>query len=146
MTTVNSGEPLALHPQFNNTGGVIQALNVDTVPGIDPAVEDPGTADLVQPDAFAQPADFTPGTASRTHPSLRSPMSQNHDLSLNKRFALDADRTVEFSAVGFNFVNHANWNDPDTVIGPASAPNANAGKSSVPRVDDVLQLGLRYSF
>src|SRR5205085_9749286 len=99
MTSVNSGEPLALHPQFNNTGGILQALNVDVVPGVDPAVASPGPELWFNPLAFAQPEDFTPGTASRTHPSLRSPISQNHDLSLNKRFALDADRTVELSAV-----------------------------------------------
>jgi hypothetical protein len=98
------------------------------------------------PAAFVQPADFALGNASRTHPYLRGPISQNHDLSLNKRFALDADRTVELSAVGFNFVNHANWNDPDTLIGPASAPNANAGRIIGSTGGRVLQLGLRYSF
>jgi hypothetical protein len=146
MTTVNGGEPLAFHPQFNNTGGVIQTLNVDVVPGVDPAVPNPGPELWFNPAAFAQPDDFTPGTASRTHPSLRTPVFQNHDLSLNKRFALDADRTVELSAVGFNFINHANWNDPDTVIGPASAPNANAGRIIGSVGGRVLQLGLRYSF
>jgi hypothetical protein len=146
MTTVNSGEALALHPQFNNTGGVIQTLNVDVVPGVDPSVPDPGPQLWFNPSAFVQPADFTPGNASRTHPWLRAPMSQNHDLSLNKRFVLDADRTVELSAVGFNFINHANWNDPDTAIGPASAPNANAGRIIGSTGGRVLQMGLRYSF
>jgi hypothetical protein len=43
-------------------------------------------------------------------------------------------------------VNHANWNDPDTLIGPASAPNANAGRIIGSTGGRVLQLGLRYSF
>jgi hypothetical protein len=146
MTTVNSGEPLALHPQFNNTGGVLQVVNVDVVPGVDPSVPERGPEMWFNPAAFVQPADFTMGNASRTHPYLRAPISQNHDLSVNKRFALDADRTVELSAVGFNFVNHANWNDPDTLIGPASAPNANAGRIIGSTGGRVLQLGLRYSF
>ena len=146
MTSVSSGDPLALHPQFNNTGGVVSALNVNVVPGIDPAVPDQGPLLWFNPAAFVQPADFTIGNASRTHPSLLGPGSQNHDLSLTKRFSLDAERSVEFSAVGFNFINRANWTDPDTIIGPEDAPNANAGKIIGSRGGRVVQLGLRYSF
>jgi hypothetical protein len=146
VTTVNSGDPLYLRPQFNNTGGVIEALNVNVVPGVDARVADPGPELWFNPAAFVQPPDFTPGNASRTHPSLLMPGSQNHDLSVTKRFTLDADRTVELSAAGFNFVNHANWNDPDLVIGTASAPNVNAGKIIGSRGGRVVQLGLRYSF
>lgn len=146
MTTMSSGEPIALHPQFNNTGGVVQSLNVDVVPGVDPNVSSPGPQLWFNPAAFVQPPDFTVGTAARTHPTLRNPGSQNHDLSLNKRFSLDADRTVELSAVGFNFLNHANWNSPDTIIGTAAAPNVNAGRIIGSTGGRVLQLGLRYSF
>jgi hypothetical protein len=67
-------------------------------------------------------------------------------LSLSKRFALGPERTVELSAVGLNFLNHANWNDPDTVIGPSFAPNANAGKIIGSRGGRVVQVGLRLSF
>jgi hypothetical protein len=146
MTVVNSGDPLALRPQFNNTGGVVNALNVNVVPGVDPRVPEPGPEMWFNPAAFAQPADFTIGDASRTHPYLMAPGSQNLDLSLTKRFALDGERTVELSAVGFNFINQANWNDPDVVIGPESAPNVNAGRIIGSRGGRVIQLGLRYSF
>ena len=111
MTTFSSGDPLALHPEFNNTGGVVTTLNVNAVPGIDPHVN-PGPNMWFNPAAFDQPADFTIGDYSRTSPTLRGPISQNHDISLNKRFALAADRAVEFSAVGLNFLNHANWMEP----------------------------------
>lgn len=146
MTSMNSGDPVYLRPQFNNTGGVIEALNVNVVPGVDPHVPNPGPELWFNPSAFVQPPDFTPGNASRTHPSLLQPGSQNHDLSVTKRFTLNADRTVELSAVGFNFVNYGNWNDPDMVIGPASAPNVNAGKIIGSRGGRVIQLGVRYSF
>lgn len=145
-TSVNSGDPLYLRPQFNNTGGVIGDLNVNVVPGVDPRSPNRGPEMWFNPAAFAQPPDFTPGNASRTHPFLTMPGSQNHDLSLSKRFALDGERAVELSAVGFNFINHANWNDPDVVIGPANAPNVNAGKIIGSRGGRVVQLGLRYSF
>jgi hypothetical protein len=146
MSYLYSGDPLALRPMFNNTGGVIGALNVNVVPGIDPRPAEQGPDMWFNPAAFAQPPDFTPGNASRTHPFLLGPGSQNHDLSLTKRFALAADRTVEFSAAAFNFVNHANWTDPDVVIGPEDSPNVNAGKIIGSRGGRVIQLGLRYSF
>lgn len=146
MTSIVSGEPLALRPQFNNTGGVVTALRVNVVPGVDPRVPDPGPERWFNPAAFDQPPDFTLGNGPRTHPVLRTPLLQNHDLALNKRFALSPERTLEISAVGLNFLNHANWNDPDEVIGPSSAPNVNAGKIIGSRGGRVIQLGLRFSF
>jgi hypothetical protein len=141
-----SGLPLALRPAFNNTGGVITALHVNSVPGIDQSVPNPGPDLWFNPAAFDQPADFTIGDVSRTHPWLRGPSAQNFDVTLNKRVAIDADRVVELSAAAFNFINHADWNDPDVTIGPPSAPNANAGKIIGSRGGRVIQLGLRFSF
>lgn len=146
ISSVFSGEPLALHPQFNNTGGVLQTVNVNTVPGVDSEVAHQGPEQWFNPEAFSHPDDFSMGNASRTNPKLRNPMNQNHDLSVSKRFALDAERTVELNASGFNFINNANWNDPDTIIGPASAPNLNAGRIIGSRGGRVIQLGLRFSF
>lgn len=146
MTTFGSGYPIALHPMFNNTGGVFTTLYVNVVPGVDPHVDHPSPDLWFNPAAFEQPEDFTMGNAARTHPSLRNPRTQNHDLSLTKRFALAPDRSLEFSAVGLNFLNHANWNEPDTMIGPASAPNVNAGKIIGSHGGRVIQLGLRLSF
>jgi hypothetical protein len=146
LTRIYSGEPLALRAQFNNTGGVVQALHVNVVPGVDAEVADPGPDLWFNPAAFDQPPDFTIGDAARTHPTLRGPITQNHDLSLTKRFDLAADRAIEFSAVGLNFLNHANWTDPDVVIGPSSAPNVNAGKIIGSKGGRVIQLGLRLTF
>jgi hypothetical protein len=146
MTSIYSGDPLYLRPQFNNTGGVVDSLRVNVVPGVDPSVPNQGPDLWFNPSAFAQPADFTIGNGPRTHPFLSQPGSQNNDLSVTKRFTLDAERAVELSAVGFNVINHANWNDPDTVIGSASSPNVNAGRIIGSRGSRVVQLGIRYSF
>lgn len=143
---LQSGNPIYLRPQFNNTGGVLTALNVNIVPGVDPHLDDPGPSLWFNPAAFDQPPDFTLGNASRTHPTLRNPGSQIYDLSLNKRVALSPDRSIEFTASGFNFINHGNWDAPDNVIGPANAPNVNAGKIISSRGGRVVQLGLRLSF
>ncbi len=146
ISALASGEPLALRPEFNNTGGVIQALRVNVVPGVDPRVRKPSPELWFNPAAFDQPPDFTLGNGPRTHPFLRGPRSQNHDLSVVKRFSLSTDRTLELSAMGLNFLNHANWNDPDVEIGPASSPNVNAGRIIGSRGGRVMQLGLRFSF
>jgi hypothetical protein len=146
ISSLVSGEPLVLRAQFNNTGGVLASVRVNQIPGVDPAVANPGPEQWFNVAAFEHPADFTMGTASRSHPTLRGPISQNHDLSVSKRFAIDAERTMEFNASAFNFINHANWNDPDTMIGTASAPNVNAGRIIGSRGGRVIQLGLRFSF
>jgi hypothetical protein len=43
-------------------------------------------------------------------------------------------------------LNHANWNYPDPNIGPASAPNVDAGKIIGSHGGRVIQLGLKFSF
>jgi len=144
--TVASGDPIYLTPLFNNTGGVVQALQVDAVPGVDPHVSNPSPALWFNPAAFVQPPDFTIGDVSRTLSNLLNPGWQNWDMSLNKRFAVAGDRTLEFNAAAFDFLNHANWNDPDNVIGSATTPNVDAGKIIGSRGGRVIQLGLRLSF
>jgi hypothetical protein len=146
ISGISTGEPLALRPQFNNTGGVLQTVNVDVVPGVDAHVPDQGPNSWFNPAAFAHPADFSMGNASRTHRTLRNPISQNHDVSLSKRIPLDTERSLEFNASGFNFLNHANWTDPDPIIGTAGAPNVNAGKIIGSRGGRVIQVGLRFSY
>ena len=77
---------------------------------------------------------------------LLTPGGQNHDLSVTKRFALTTERVVELTATGFNFTNTGNWSNPDMMIGPASAPNVNAGKIIGSVGGRVIQVGMRLSF
>jgi hypothetical protein len=145
ISTLQDGGPIALEALFNNTGGIISALRVDVVPGVSPSVSNQSPTLWYNPAAFTQPPDFTLGNASRTI-SILNPGLQNHDLSLAKRFPLDADRAVEFTASAFNFLNHANWNNPDPVIGSVASPNTDAGHIIGSRGGRVVQLGLRLSF
>jgi hypothetical protein len=142
----NDGMPLAPHPEFNNTGGVLSTLNVNMVPGVDPHVANPGPGQYFNPAAFDQPSDFTMGDGPRTMPNLLGPGYNSLDLSVNKRLPVGGDRTLEFSAAAFDFLNHANWNTPDTAIGPTTAPNVNAGKIVGSRGGRVVQLGVKLSF
>jgi hypothetical protein len=142
----NDGTPLALHPEFNNTGGVLPTLNVNVVPGVDPHVANPGPSLWYNPAAFDQPADFTPGNGPRTEPDLLGPGYNSMDLSVTKRLPMGSDRALEFSATAINMLNHGNWNYPDPNIGPASAPNVDAGKIIGSHGGRVVQIGLKFSF
>jgi hypothetical protein len=143
---VATGTPLALHPEFNNTGGVLSTLNVNVVPGVDQHVKVQGPAQWFNPSAFDQPADFTLGDAPRTLPDLTNPPVHSFDVNISKRFSLGSERTFEFNAAAFDFLNHADWNPPDNVIGPASAPNIDAGRIIGSHGGRVIQLGARFSF
>ncbi len=146
MGTLASGDPIYLTPLFNNTGGVVQALHVDAVPGVNPNVDNQGPGLWFNPAAFVQPPDFTIGDVSRTLSNLFNPGTQTWDMSLNKRFSLATDRTLEFNATAFDFLNHANWNDPNNIIGSVATPNVAAGKIIGSRGGRIIQLGLRLSF
>ncbi|MCZ2157304.1 MAG: hypothetical protein LC114_25975 [Bryobacterales bacterium] len=145
-STVVSGSPLSPRPTFNNTGGVVRGLYVNLVPGVSPRLEHPSAELWFNPEAFSHPDDFTIGNASRNLANLYGPMRQNHDLSVSKRINLSTNQSLEFTAVGLNFLNHANLDDPDTQIGTAAAPNVNAGKIIQSTGGRIIQVGLRLNF
>jgi hypothetical protein len=141
-----SGDPISLQPEFNNTGQVVPYLRVQSVAGVDAHVASPSPAMWFNPDAFVNPDDFTIGDVSRTHPSLRNPGFNNHDISVTKRVPISSERSLEILFEGYNFLNHANWNEPDATIGAPEARNANAGKIIGSRGGRVVQMGLRFNF
>ncbi|MDX2044849.1 MAG: hypothetical protein SF097_26795 [Acidobacteriota bacterium] len=146
LSSWRGGQPLSLRPLFNRTGGVVGSLRVNVVRGVDPKVEKPSPDQWFNPAAFAQPDDFTLGNGPRTHPQLRDPGAHVHHLSLTKRFELTTDTSLEFVSESFNFLNHANLNDPDTRIGSEANPNLNAGKIIGSTGGRVMQFGLRILF
>ncbi len=146
ITTYSSGNPIQLRAQFNNSGNVLDPLYVNAVPDVDPMVANPGPDGWFNAAAFINPPDFTIGNVARAHPVLRNPSRQNHDLSVTKRLNITSERSLEFMGTAFNFLNHANWNRPDAIIGTAGSPNTNAGKITGSRGGRVIQLGLRLTF
>ena len=101
-STIQDGGPIAPRALYNNTGGVLNTLRADVVPGVDPKVSNPGPDLWFNPAAFIQPADFTMGNASRTL-SILNPGLQNSDVSLAKRFAIDQDPDGGVHHVGLQF-------------------------------------------
>jgi hypothetical protein len=146
LTTLRGGQPLRLHPLFNRTGGIVNGLRVNLVPGVNPRLDNPTPERWFNPAAFIQPDDFTLGNAARTHPQLRGPGEQFHHLSLTRRVQLRADTALELVTEAFNFPNHANLNDPDTRIGSLENPNLNAGRIIGSTGGRVMQLGIRILF
>jgi hypothetical protein len=146
ITTMVGGNPLSIRPLFNRTATLIGGLRANVVSGVDPKVENPTAEQWFNPAAFAQPDDFTLGNAPRTHPTLRGPGEQFHHLSLTKRIEVTSDTSLEFVTEAFNFPNHANLNEPDTRIGPATSPNLNAGRIIGSTGGRVMQMGLRILF
>jgi hypothetical protein len=144
--SVYSGTPLELISEFNNTGGVASTLQVNMVPGVNGIVANQGPALWYNAAAFVQPPDFTLGSVSRTLASIRNPSFQNYDLNFGKRMALDSRRTLEFNVLMLNALNHGNWNNPDNLIGPANAPNTDAGHIIGSTGGRVVQLGARITF
>ena len=57
-----------------------------------------------------------------------------------------SERSLEFVGTALNFLNHANWNEPDARIGTEDSPNTNAGRIIGSRGGRVIQLGLRFTF
>ncbi len=145
-STLVSGRPLSMRAAFNNTGSVVQTLYANVVGGVSPHVENPSPVQWYNPAAFAHPDDFTIGNAPRNMPNLFGPARQNHDLSVSKRFPLTSGQSLEFTAVGLNFMNIGNLDDPDTEIGTVQAPNANAGRILQSVGGRIIQLGLRLNF
>jgi hypothetical protein len=143
---LDDGSPLAIHPEFNNTGGVITGLTVNSVPGVSPVVPNQSPNLWFNPAAFIQPADFSLGDAPRTTGAVLSPGVHNFDATLVKRFETGRDTTVEFTTTAFNIFNHADWNMPDTAIGSIATPNTDAGHIIGSHGGRVIQLGLTFNF
>jgi hypothetical protein len=74
--------------------------------------------------AFAQPADFTFGSAGPRTGSVRSPGMNNWNLRVAKDFRVKEKVTVGFRASSFNLMNHPVF----------SAPNSNFGGASFGRI------------
>ncbi|MCL5004950.1 MAG: hypothetical protein M1404_00300 [Acidobacteria bacterium] len=141
----NDGTPLALQAEYNNTGGVLPTVYPNIVPGVDPRVAHPGPSEWFNPAAFTQPPNFTMGNAPRTMSNLLGPGANSMDVSLDKRMPIGGN-SLDFNVTAFNFLNHGNWNYPDTTIGPLSAPNVDAGKIIGSHGGRVIQLGLMFNF
>lgn len=71
------------------------------------------------PTCFTLPTPGTEGNSGRN--SFRNPLNQSHDLALFKNFQITEKIKLQFRAEMFNFLNHANFNGPNTNINDSNA-------------------------
>ena len=71
------------------------------------------------PTCFTLPTPGTEGNSGRNN--FRNPINQSHDLALFKNFRFTEKMKLQFRAEMFNFLNHANFNGPNTNINDSNA-------------------------
>jgi hypothetical protein len=92
------------------------------------------------PNAYAKPANGTFGNAPRNN--MYGPGQYQWDIALFKNVSIKGSHAVQFRAEMFDFLNHANLNNPST--DPTSSTFGRATSKDGSRRD--VQLSLRYSF
>ena len=134
------------NPTEGVTGGCHAGSNQEVRPG-----QSLGGPDLLfDPCAFEAPAPGTLGNVGRN--TMISPRVFSTDISLQREFALDSKRRVQFRAEIFNLPNHPNFSETDrassVVFSGASARrNPSTGKVvSTVTTARQIQFALRFSF
>ena len=110
-----------------------------------------GTPNLYfDPCVFAPPEAGTLGNLGRN--TIVAPQVFNADISLQREFALDSTRRLQFRAEIFNLLNHPNINKPDggssiVFSGSSARRNSSTGRVvSTVTTARQIQFALRFSF
>ncbi|HVI81008.1 MAG TPA: hypothetical protein VM715_23230, partial [Candidatus Acidoferrum sp.] len=139
VTSFKSGLPLGIYASTNNTNSFGGGQRPNIIG--DPSAVPQGTDRVngwFNKAAFAQPAPFTFGNASRFLSYPRGPGLQNIDLGLSKSFHPLERFTIQFRAEFFNALNHTNFYLPNTSFGD---PSFGTVSQSLPARD--IQFGLK---
>ncbi len=147
ITTAESGLPFSPGIDAGSLNSRDQGLRPDKVgnpfSGSCPSGASTHTVNCwFNPTAYAPPAAFTFGNASRN--SLRGPGLFTADWALDKNFQIRENLKLQLRWEVFNALNVANWANPDSNVTPG---NGNAG-----RISDISspmrnqQIGLRFTW
>ncbi|MBI1984006.1 MAG: TonB-dependent receptor [Acidobacteria bacterium] len=99
---------------FNNEGRYDRVAGVPIRNNVSDAW--PGVSFMFNPDAFADPQDFTPGNAARTYGNLRGFPFLNEDLSITKQVRFTENKRLEIRMDAFNLLNRSIFNNPSTAV------------------------------
>ncbi len=141
IATYQSGFPLSITQQVNNTNAFSLGQRPNVVLGVDPAT--PGSVSkridgYLNPAAFSAAAPNTFGNAPRTI-GIRSPSTQNWDLSMLKNTMIVEGFTAQFRFEAINAFNTPVFRAPNTQFG-----NPNFGRiTSQANFARVMQLSVR---
>ena len=142
IATLNSAAPFTITSGRDNSG---TAINNDrpNVVGDWRLAEGRSKADQIQQyfntAAFAQNAIGAFGNAGRN--ILRGPFRSNLDMGVIKNFSITERHRLQFRSEFFNIFNHANRNNPNSVVA-----NVNFGRILAAGNPRVIQLALKYVF
>lgn len=123
FNTFQSGFPLSFGVNANTlflagAGGQRPNVTGDPSSGISGSVEG-RLLRYFNPQAFAQPANFTFGNAPARASWLRNPGMNNYNLTLTKQFSITERLKMNLRASSFNLMNHPVFGSPNTTFGQA---------------------------
>jgi hypothetical protein len=145
IAELRSGTPLSPIELTNNTNSFSDGVRPNVVGNPNLSSSRPLAQQLAEwfnVDAFAAPAPYTFGNAGRTFGT--GPGAINLDGSLLKDFAIRDSVVLQFRLEALNFLNHANFANPDTRQGSATFGQITslvAGNQS-----RILQVGVHVKF
>ncbi len=141
---IQSGFPIAVIQNVNNTGLLGGQQRPNVVPGVEPGHSGSTVENLdsyLNPDAWALAPAFTFGGAPRTDTRIRTPMRHNWDFAFQKSENVGAGRITARVEV-INAFDRPDFNGPVTALG-----NPNFGRildvSGFPRL---FQFTVRYDW
>jgi hypothetical protein len=139
----NAGYPFNLGTSINQSGALSNAGNLRPDRVCNGNLGSPGMNEWFNPSCFALPAPFAFGNTGRD--VLLGPGFAQWDFSLFKntyfKTALNERTNVQFRMEFFNFLNHANWGQPNAMIGSASA-----GVITSAQAPRAIDFGFRFVF
>jgi hypothetical protein len=141
VLTLASGQPLVFATAVNNSYTFGGGQHPDVV-GNPVLSSGKSIYQWFNTAAFAQPANFTSGSLSRTYTGVRADKTRNLDFSLFKNFRVTERFNLQFRAEAFNLTNTPVFSAPGTTINGANF-GVITGQSNVPRN---IQVALKLLF
>jgi hypothetical protein len=146
IAEVRTGTPLSPVELTNNTNSFSDGVRPNVVGDPNSLSGSRSTAQKLAQwfnvNAFAAPAAYTFGNAGRTFGT--GPGATNFDGSILKDFRVIEGHTLQFRLEALNFLNHANFANPNTQRGTATFGQITSlvgGNQAC-----IFQLGLHYKF
>jgi outer membrane receptor protein involved in Fe transport len=140
ISELRSGTPLSPIELANNTNSFSDGVRPNIVGN--PNLSSPSLAQWFNTSAFAVPAPYTFGNAGRTFGE--GPGAINMDASILKDFTIRERTVFQFRVEALNFLNHANFANPDTRQGSPTFGQINSLVSG--NQSRIIQLGLHLKF
>jgi hypothetical protein len=119
ITTFQSGQTLSLVASGNVTTAVnsTSTNRPNVVSGVSDKLANPTLAEWFNTAAFALPAPFTFGDASRTIPNVMGPRLINTDFALYKDFVIKERYKLDLRGEAFNLFNRPDFGNPNLTVG-----------------------------